>query len=120
MPNTHRGPYRDGAKRAERDPHNGNRQIVVGEHEAGLENERSAVARIQAAVPQLPIRRDAIFRRLLAVADLGAAAVGLALAAVVTQQPLVLASIATLPLIVLIMKIGGRYDHDEVVLRKAT
>ena len=30
------------------------------------------------------------------------------------------ASLATIPMIVLIAKLMGRYDHDEVVLRKST
>ena len=70
--------------------------------------------------PARSMQRDAVFRRLLAMADLCAAAGGLGVTALASGQRLVAASIATLPLIVLIMKIGGRYDHDEVVLRKST
>ncbi len=54
------------------------------------------------------------------LADLLAAAIGLAAAALVTHQRLVAASWATLPLIVLIIKVGGRYDRDAAVIRKST
>jgi exopolysaccharide biosynthesis polyprenyl glycosylphosphotransferase len=66
------------------------------------------------------IARDAVFRRVLAVADLAAAAGGLIVLAAVTGQPINEASLATLPLIVLIAKVAGRYDHDEIVIRKST
>jgi exopolysaccharide biosynthesis polyprenyl glycosylphosphotransferase len=75
---------------------------------------------MQAFGPGRPTPRDAVFRRSLALADVCAAAGGLGAAALISQQRLGLASIATLPLIVLIMKLSGRYDHDEVVLRKST
>jgi exopolysaccharide biosynthesis polyprenyl glycosylphosphotransferase len=68
----------------------------------------------------MPTRRDAIFRRALAVADVAAALGGLAIASAARAQPLGLASLATVPLIVLIIKLSGRYDRDEVVLRKST
>ncbi len=63
---------------------------------------------------------DLINRRLLGVADVVAASLGLALSAAITDQRLVLPSALTLPLILLIMKTGGRYDFDEVVIRKST
>ncbi len=68
----------------------------------------------------MPTRRDAMFRRALAIADVLAAATGLAFAAVVSKQALGAPSIASLPLIVLIIKLSGYYDHDAVVLRKST
>jgi len=68
----------------------------------------------------IPLLRDAVFRRLLAVADLAAAAGGLGVAASVGHHHLELVSILTIPVIVLIAKITGRYDHDELVLRKST
>ncbi len=68
----------------------------------------------------MPMVRDAIFRRLLAIADLAAAAGGLAVVAADTHARLDLVSVATIPLIVVIAKITGRYDHDELVLRKST
>jgi exopolysaccharide biosynthesis polyprenyl glycosylphosphotransferase len=76
-----------------------------------------AAAPIKAGIA---LARDAIFRRLLAVADLAAACGALAVLALVTGQRIDAASLATLPLIILIAKITGRYDHDEIVLRKST
>ncbi|MBV8955756.1 MAG: sugar transferase [Solirubrobacterales bacterium] len=75
---------------------------------------------MQPIAPPLPNRRDAVFRRLLAVADCFAAAGGLLLANIVNHQRLSAPSFATLPVIVLINKLAGRYDHDEVVVRKST
>jgi exopolysaccharide biosynthesis polyprenyl glycosylphosphotransferase len=66
------------------------------------------------------VSRDAIFRRLLALADLAAAAGGLAIVAAGLGQRIEAAGLATLPLIVIIAKVTGHYDHDEVVLRKST
>jgi hypothetical protein len=68
----------------------------------------------------IPIKRDAVFRRLLAMADLAAAAGSLAVLAGVTGHPIRVTSVLTIPLIVLIAKVAGRYDHDAVVLRKST
>jgi exopolysaccharide biosynthesis polyprenyl glycosylphosphotransferase len=68
----------------------------------------------------LPSVRDAVFRRLLAVADLLAAAGGLAMIGALTHRGPDLVSVATIPLIAIIAKMTGRYDHDEVVLRKST
>ncbi len=68
----------------------------------------------------MPAVRDAVFRRLLAVADLAAAAGGVAVVATSSRHQLNWISIASLPLIVLIAKVTGRYDHDELVLRKST
>jgi exopolysaccharide biosynthesis polyprenyl glycosylphosphotransferase len=65
-------------------------------------------------------RRDTLFKRLLAAADVCAAACGLLFTALVTGQRVVAVSLATLPLIVVIMKVAGRYEHDQVVVRKST
>jgi exopolysaccharide biosynthesis polyprenyl glycosylphosphotransferase len=70
--------------------------------------------------PARPTLRDAVFRRLLAIADLAAAAGGLAVTGLIVGHGFSTASLASLPLIVLIAKMTGRYDHDEVVLRKST
>lgn len=80
----------------------------------------NALSRLAPFGPGIPMRRDAIFRRLLGAADLISAAAGLVVLAAVTTKGLEVASVATVPLIVLIAKITGRYDHDEVVLRKST
>jgi exopolysaccharide biosynthesis polyprenyl glycosylphosphotransferase len=68
----------------------------------------------------MPSLRDALFRRMLAIADVAAASGGLAVIALATGQGIALASVLTLPLIIVIAKLSGRYDHDEVVLRKST
>ncbi len=85
--------------------------------EAGVRAHDAALAPEQT---QLPTRRDAVFRRLLALADLAAAAGALGITGAVTGHQLGPTSLATVPLIVLIAKMTGRYDHDELVLRKST
>lgn len=67
-----------------------------------------------------PSLRDAVFRRLLVIADLLAAAAGLGLLGLLTGRGVAAISLASVPLIVVIAKLGGRYDYDEVVLRKST
>ncbi len=69
---------------------------------------------------RLPPFRDAVFRRMLAVADIAAAGGGVVAISIGTGRTVALASLATVPLIVLLAKISGRYDHDETVLRKST
>ena len=64
--------------------------------------------------------RDSVFRKLLGTADLLSALSGLAGVALVSGRPIPLAGLATLPLIVLFAKVSGRYDRDELVLRKST
>lgn len=88
----------------------------------GRERERTELAEMQVLGPPPPLstRRDAIFRWTLATADLAAAAGGLGIVWLVNGQRLGVASLVTLPLIVVIMKLGGRYDRDDVVLRKST
>jgi exopolysaccharide biosynthesis polyprenyl glycosylphosphotransferase len=81
-------------------------------------DDRAAV--LAPARTALPTVRDAVFRRLLAIADLLAAAGGLAVIGALTNRGLDLVSVVAVPLIVLIAKMTGRYDHDEVVLRKST
>jgi exopolysaccharide biosynthesis polyprenyl glycosylphosphotransferase len=67
-----------------------------------------------------PSVRDARFRRLLALADLCAAAGGLSLVGILSARHHNLLSLLTAPLIVLLAKAGGRYDSDDVVVRKST
>ncbi len=67
-----------------------------------------------------PLVRDAVFRRLLAAADLAAAGGAVATVGWLSSGTIPAASIASIPLIVAIAKLTGRYDHDEVVLRKST
>jgi exopolysaccharide biosynthesis polyprenyl glycosylphosphotransferase len=85
-----------------------------------------AAARLRVIAPIAPILdgiptlRDAVFRRMLAFADVAAAAGGLTVIAFATGHRIATASLITLPLIVVIAKLTGRYDHDEVLLRKST
>lgn len=73
------------------------------------------------AVPgRLGLLRDAFFRRLLALADMTAAACALLVIGATTGRGVAATSLAAVPLIVLLAKLGGRYDHDNVVLRKST
>jgi exopolysaccharide biosynthesis polyprenyl glycosylphosphotransferase len=76
--------------------------------------------RIRLSSEQLPTFRDAVFRRLLAVADLAAAAGAIAVVAILAGHSIPFASLATIPLIVILAKLSGRYDYDDVVLRKST
>ncbi len=68
------------------------------------------------------LRRDALFRRALALADVSAAGVALVLVVMVfgKNDTLELASLGALPLVMLISKIIGLYDRDELVLHKRT
>jgi len=76
--------------------------------------------RVRLTSEQLPTFRDAVFRRLLAVADLAAAAGAIAIVAIAAGHGVPLASLATIPLIVILAKLLGRYDYDDLVLRKST
>jgi FlaA1/EpsC-like NDP-sugar epimerase len=76
--------------------------------------------RARLPTPQMPSLRDAVFRRLLAVADLAAAAGAIAFVALLAGRSIPLASLATIPLIVILAKLSGRYDYDDIVLRKST
>ena len=67
------------------------------------------------------LRRDALYRRALAAADIAAAALSLLLALVVIggEEP-ASGSLVALPLVVLLGKVVGLYDRDERLLRKTT
>jgi exopolysaccharide biosynthesis polyprenyl glycosylphosphotransferase len=98
---------------------NGNGTALALEPPVSSANGNGALA----ALPTpgfLPTLRDALFRRLLALADLSAALGGLVILGWVTRRGLAPASVASVPLVVLLAKLAGRYDHDEVVLRKST
>jgi exopolysaccharide biosynthesis polyprenyl glycosylphosphotransferase len=65
--------------------------------------------------------RDALYRRLLAAADIAAA--GLALLIFVGglgPDQLRLTALLALPIVVLVSKVIGLYDRDEIVLQKST
>ena len=66
-------------------------------------------------------RRDSIFRRSLAVADLVAAAMAALLCVVVVgHRALEPVALLALPLVVLAGKLVGVYDRDELLVNKAT
>jgi exopolysaccharide biosynthesis polyprenyl glycosylphosphotransferase len=67
-------------------------------------------------------RQDAATRRLLAFADAGAAAasVGVAWQLIPGAHVKWLAVLAVIPLVVLINKMAGLYDRDDMVLRRST
>jgi exopolysaccharide biosynthesis polyprenyl glycosylphosphotransferase len=68
----------------------------------------------------LRIRRDVVFRKLLGCADLVSAAIGLVTLGAVEGQRISAISLLTLPLIVVVAHLTGRYDRDELRLRKST
>jgi exopolysaccharide biosynthesis polyprenyl glycosylphosphotransferase len=67
-----------------------------------------------------PIRRDTVFRRTLAIADIAAALAGLFTVGAFTGRGVPSVTLVAVPFIVLMAKVAGRYDHDELVLRKST
>jgi exopolysaccharide biosynthesis polyprenyl glycosylphosphotransferase len=67
------------------------------------------------------LRRDAIYRRVLAGFDVLAAALAVTVAAVgVGHRALAPTAVLLLPLVVLVAKLLGLYERDEHVLRKST
>jgi exopolysaccharide biosynthesis polyprenyl glycosylphosphotransferase len=73
-----------------------------------------------AGVPALE-RREALYRRLLSVADVLAASVGLLVVVTVAgADRLRPASLLCLPAIVVASKVMGLYDRDELLMRKTT
>lgn len=65
--------------------------------------------------------RDAVYRRMLALADLVATGFALVMAiAVIGADSLTVAALATLPVIVAVNKAIGLYDRDQHLLRKTT
>src|SRR3954470_23353205 len=67
------------------------------------------------------LRRDAVYRRSLAVADVFAAVTGMLVGIqALGDEYLLFGAYATLPLVVLAGKILGLYDRDEQLLRKTT
>ena len=72
--------------------------------------------------PEACMRRDALFRRTLVVADLVAlvAAFGLTVALSHRSLALTWAALAGVPILVLCSKLAGLYDRDAALLRKTT
>jgi exopolysaccharide biosynthesis polyprenyl glycosylphosphotransferase len=65
-------------------------------------------------------RRDAAFRRTMAAADLASAAGALLLIHVFAGHPLLSPSLVSIPAIVLLAKLLGRYDQDNATMRRST
>jgi exopolysaccharide biosynthesis polyprenyl glycosylphosphotransferase len=65
-------------------------------------------------------RRDAIFRRSLALADLMAAASAALVVTALAGRSLAPVALLGLPLVVLVGKLVGSYDRDELIVNKAT
>ena len=72
----------------------------------------------ETAIP--PVGRDATFRRLLALADLMAAGGGLLVLNLLAGRAFDLPGLVAVPLIVLIAKLMGRYDQEDMLLRRST
>ena len=72
--------------------------------------------------PAACMRRDAIFRRLLVVADVFAIVTAFVLTVELSRRSLALtwAGIAAVPILVGCAKLTGLYDRDETLLRKTT
>jgi exopolysaccharide biosynthesis polyprenyl glycosylphosphotransferase len=72
--------------------------------------------------PAACVRRDALFRRLLLVADVVAIVGAFVLTVVVSRRSVQLtwAGIAGVPILVVCAKLTGLYDRDETLLRKTT
>jgi exopolysaccharide biosynthesis polyprenyl glycosylphosphotransferase len=68
------------------------------------------------------MRRDAVFRRLLVVADVFAIVTAFVLTVELSRRSLALtwAGIAAVPILVVCAKLTGLYDRDETLLRKTT
>jgi exopolysaccharide biosynthesis polyprenyl glycosylphosphotransferase len=76
----------------------------------------------EARGPEAGLRRDALFRRLLLLADLAAIVGAFALTVGLSSRSLQLAwtSVVGIPILLLGAKIFGLYDRDETLLRKTT
>jgi exopolysaccharide biosynthesis polyprenyl glycosylphosphotransferase len=98
--------------------------LVAPQGFLGLGSRRGGLATGIAEVrgPAACNRRDAIFRRMLLVADLGAIVAAFALTVALAHRSLELtwAGIAGLPILVVCAKLTGLYDRDETLLRKTT
>jgi exopolysaccharide biosynthesis polyprenyl glycosylphosphotransferase len=72
--------------------------------------------------PAACMRRDAVFRRLLVVADVVAIVTAFVLTVELSRRSLALtwAGIAAVPILVVCAKLTGLYDRDETLLRKTT
>src|SRR3989440_8338744 len=75
----------------------------------------------EAAAPAGVLQREGLYRRLLALADLVAASVALLVTfRLVGDHNVQPAMLVALPTVILVSKIVGLYDRDELVVRKTT
>jgi exopolysaccharide biosynthesis polyprenyl glycosylphosphotransferase len=83
---------------------------------------RSPPAIAQVRGPAASMRRDAVFRRLLVIADVIAIASAFLLTVNLAHRDLQLtwAAVAAVPILVVCAKLTGLYDRDETLLRKTT
>src|ERR1035438_2620479 len=90
----------------------------------GLSSWRAGLASGLAEVrgPAASKRRDAMFRRMLLLADVVAIVAAFVLTVALSRRSLQLtwAGIAGLPILVVCAKLTGLYDRDETLLRKTT
>jgi exopolysaccharide biosynthesis polyprenyl glycosylphosphotransferase len=72
--------------------------------------------------PAASMRRDAVFRRLLVVADVLAMVLAFVLTVELSNRSIQLtwAGIAAVPILVVCAKLTGLYDRDETLMRKTT
>jgi exopolysaccharide biosynthesis polyprenyl glycosylphosphotransferase len=93
---------------------------LVADLHSAREEDRHAQAPDGGLGTARPNRRDAFFRRLLAAADLLAGAGGLVALSLLSRREFEPVSLLAVPLIIVYAKATGRYDHDDLVLRKST
>jgi exopolysaccharide biosynthesis polyprenyl glycosylphosphotransferase len=75
----------------------------------------------ESAPPRRAQRRDALYRRLLAVADVVGAMLAVWLCvSVVGSDALELGTVLVIPLVVIVSKVIGLYDRDELLIHKTT
>jgi exopolysaccharide biosynthesis polyprenyl glycosylphosphotransferase len=110
--------YEPAAKRSRRPA----RRFAVSGSAVG----RRGAARRDEAITEAPSRtsvkvRERLYRRLLALADGIAAIVAFALATTVLgDDSIKLATLAAVPIVILIHKVAGLYERDELVLKRST
>src|ERR1700760_323729 len=81
----------------------------------GLRRRPTALEITEARGPITSLRRDAIFRRMLVLADVAAVVLAFAITlALIPSLGLTTASFVCLPLILLGAKLYGLYDRDEM------
>lgn len=75
----------------------------------------------EGAPPAATLRREALYRRLLAVADMSSAVLAVVVGtALLGDDQLKLATVAAAPFVVLVGKVIGLYDRDPYLLNKTT